>query len=267
MRRKHARRLFVTGGAGFLGRHVVNGPASEPWEVIAPSSKSLDLRDVGSVRTMIRDWKPTAIIHTAYRRGDRTTIVDATHNVTEAAERYGCRFVHVSTDALFRGRAAAYTESDEPTPMHDYGRDKADAEAIVADIDPGAAIVRTSLLFGRNELSVHEMAIRDAITGQSRMSFFTDDVRCPALVDDLAAALVQLAERTQIRGILHLGGPDALSRATLATMTARRQGWDESKLRFSTIAEAGLSRPAHVVLDSSLAGSYGLAVRGPTSWS
>ena len=56
---------------------------------------------------MIRDWKPTAIIHTAYRRDDRASIVDATPQRRRGGERPHARLVHVSTDALFAGRPAA----------------------------------------------------------------------------------------------------------------------------------------------------------------
>ena len=258
-----ARSLFVTGGSGFLGRHIVNGPAGETWELIAPSSTAVDLRDADSVRTFVRDAEPTAIIHTAYRRDDPASIVDATRNIAEAAERYRARLVHVSTDALFRGRPASYREVDEPTPIHDYGRDKAEAERLVATIAPGAVIVRTSLLFGSHELSVHELVVRDAISGRTPMSFFTDEIRSAVLVDDVATALVELAGRDDLAGRLHLGGPEPLSRAELAVRTARRHGWDESKLKFSTIEQSGLVRPSRVVLDSSLAASHGLTVGSP----
>jgi dTDP-4-dehydrorhamnose reductase len=256
----------VTGGSGYLGRHIVNGPPTQGWEVVAPSSLAVDLRFAESVRTAVRDWHPSAIVHTAYRRGDRSSIVDASRNVAEAAHRYGVRLVHVSTDALFRGRQAPYTEADEPTPVHDYGRDKADAEQVVATACPDAVIVRTSLLFGRQLASDHELAVRDAVTGRSTTAFFTDEIRSPVLVDDLAGALVDLAERPEISGVLHLGGPEPFSRSQLAIMTARRHGWDPSKLRFSTIAQSGLVRPGRVILDSGRARSYGIAVRGPGDW-
>jgi dTDP-4-dehydrorhamnose reductase len=259
----HPRRLFVTGGSGFLGRHVVNGPSAEEWEVVAPSSAALDLRHAESVLATIRDWRPTAIVHTAYRKDDRASIVDATRNVAEAAERHHVRLVHVSTDALFAGRSDPYTEADRPTPVHEYGRHKADAERVVETTCPTAVIVRTSLLYGRHELSGHEHAVRDVISGRSTTRFFTDEIRSPVLVDDLAASLTELAARRDVRGLLHLGGPDALSRAELAIMTARRHGWEPRKLRFSTIADAGVARPGRVVLDSSLGRSLGIAVRGP----
>ncbi len=255
--------MFVTGGSGFLGRHIVNGPASQAWEVIAPGSGSADLRHRDTILSMVHDWKPTVIIHTAYRKGDRAAIVDASANVAEAARSVDARLVHVSSDAVFAGRSAPYTELDPPDPVSDYGRDKADAETAVASIDPGGVIVRTSLIYGSDDLSVHERAVHDAITGRTSTTFFTDEIRSPLLVGDLAAALVDLATMPDVSGPLHLGGPDALSRAELAVMTARRHGWNESRLRFSTIAEAGLTRPSRVVLDSSLAAGLGLGARGP----
>ncbi len=253
----------MTGGSGYLGRHVLNGPASERWEVIAPSSAALDLRHAVSVHETIRAWKPTAIIHTAYRRDDRASIVDATRHVAEAAARFRVRLIHISTDALFRGQLARYTEADPPRPIHDYGLDKADAEAEVAAAGGDHVIVRTSLLFGRHELSSHQTAVRDVVSGRSDMPFFTDEIRSPVLVEDLAAALVELAGRTDIHGLLHLGGPQPFSRSELAVVTARQHGWDTSKLRFSTIAESGSIRPSRVVLDSGLALRHGIAVGGP----
>jgi dTDP-4-dehydrorhamnose reductase len=260
------RMLFVTGGAGFLGRHTVNGPLAASWEIVAPSSTSLDLRHRSSVLSVIGDWRPTAIVHTAYRRGDRASIVDATRHVAEAAAASGARLVHVSTDAVFAGRQRPYDERDAPSPRDDYGRDKADAERLVGELCPGAAIVRTSLLVGRSELSNHERTVGDAIEGRSPIVFFRDEVRTPALVDDVAAGLTELAGRPDISGVIHLSGPDALSRAELAVLIAHRHGWDATRLRLGEMGDARRHRPARVVLDSSYARSLGIGIRGPLDW-
>lgn len=229
-------------------------------------SVALDLRNESAVMEMIRDWKPAAIVHTAYRRGDRTSTVDATAHVARAAAAVGARLVHMSTDAIFKGQLAPYTELDPPNPVHDYGRQKAEAEAIVTATTPSAVIVRTSLILGVSELSGHEMLVRDVVSGRSRTAFFRDEIRSPVLVDDLARAVVELADRRDVTGVLNLGGPEPLSRAMLAVMTARRHGWDESKLTFANISDSGMRRPTKVVLDSSLAARHGITVRGPDTW-
>ena len=136
----------------------------------------------------------------------------------------------------------------------------------MASTCPGAVIVRTSLLVGGRTLSSHEIAVHEAIEARSPMTFFTDEIRCPVLVGDLAASLVELAERPDITGVLHLAGPEAMSRADLAIRIARRYGWNAWKLQFGTLAESGLQRPSRVVLDSSAARAHGLTVRGPASW-
>ena len=265
-RRKPIRLLFVTGGSGYLGRHIVTSRTTERWEIIAPDSRGLDLRNAASVRSTIRDWNPTAIIHTAYRLNDRSSIVDATQHVAEAAEACRARLVHLSTDVVFRGSMSSYTERDTPNPITEYGRHKADAEHVVASTCPGAVIVRTSLLVGGRILSPHEVAVHEAIEARSPMTFFTDEIRCPVLVGDLAASLVELAGRPDITGVLHLAGPEAMSRADLAIRIARRHGWNAWKLQFGTLADSGLLRPGRVVLDSSAGRGHGLAVRGPASW-
>lgn len=257
----------MTGGSGFLGRRVLarlgGGSTEAHVEVVAPTSAELDLRDGDAVAAAIAAAAPTAIVHTAYRQQERAAIVDATRHVAEAARQAGSRLVHVSSDALFAGRPEPYTEADAPTPVHDYGRWKAEAERIVFATCPDAVVVRTSLLFAHDEWSPQEQLVLDAIEGRADVAFFTDEVRSPVMADDLAAALIRLTEPGAPTGVLHLAGPVAVNRADLAVALARRHGWDESRLRFATIADAGLSRPARVVIDSSLAASYGLAVGGP----
>jgi dTDP-4-dehydrorhamnose reductase len=94
------------------------------------------------------------------------------------------------TDVVFDGRAGRpYTEDDPVSPRSDYGRAKAEAERLVAEADPGAVMVRTSLIYGGpgRPPSKHEHTATDP-----EATFFTDELRCPVQVDDLAAALPEL---------------------------------------------------------------------------
>jgi dTDP-4-dehydrorhamnose reductase len=222
----------------------------------------LDLRHRERTIEFVRGWKPQAIAHLAYRK-DRQSIVDASRHVAEAAAACGARLVHVSTDVVFGGRPLPYTERDEPFPIIEYGRDKLDAERAVFAAAPGAVAVRTSLLYGTEHLSPAQVDAQAVAQGRSDMTFFTDELRCPAHAADVAAAIVSLAARTDVSGPLHVAGPRPMSRAEFAEVNAAWLGLPPAAIRTSTIAESGQVRPGHLVLDCTQAASLGLRCRDP----
>jgi GDP-L-fucose synthase len=64
------RRVCVTGGAGFLGRFVVDKLRARGAEQVhVPRSKDYDLRRLGAVRQMLADVRPDLVIHLAARVG------------------------------------------------------------------------------------------------------------------------------------------------------------------------------------------------------
>ena len=67
--------MLVTGGSGFLGRHLTGTDASRDWEIVAPRSDFLDVTIREQVMEEVREWKPSAVVHLAYRKDDRRAIV------------------------------------------------------------------------------------------------------------------------------------------------------------------------------------------------
>jgi dTDP-4-dehydrorhamnose reductase len=217
----------VTGGSGYLGRALTHIAAAAGWAVTAtshsiPGPARLDVRDRARVRAVLDTVRPAAVVHTAYvQQGPGAWDVTATASgvVAEEAAAVGARLVHLSTDVVFDGRAGRpYREVDPVSPLSDYGRAKAEAERLVAAADPGAVMVRTSLIYGGpgRAPSKHERAAVDPDA-----AFYTDELRCPAQVDDLAHALLELCD-TDVAGPLHVAGPDAVSRAEFAALVAGR---------------------------------------------
>jgi dTDP-4-dehydrorhamnose reductase len=216
----------------------------------------LDVRDAAAVDQLFERVRPAAVVHTAYlQRGPEawSTNVAGSANVAAAAARARARLIHVSTDLVFDGTGRRpYREDDPAEPLTDYGRSKLEAEREVLAAHPDALVVRTSLMFGGAEPGPQERLVADAADAESGIEFFEDEWRSPVLVDDLAAALVELAHRAE-RGLLHLGGPEAVSRFELARTIAAAHGLPADRLRRGRLAGSSLERPAYCVLDSSRA--------------
>ncbi|HTR04749.1 MAG TPA: GDP-L-fucose synthase [Thermoanaerobaculia bacterium] len=60
------RRVLVTGGGGFFGRHLVGRLEKEkPAAILAPRSREHDLRDAGVVARLLAEARPDVVLHAA----------------------------------------------------------------------------------------------------------------------------------------------------------------------------------------------------------
>ena len=244
--------LLITGGSGYLGGELSRrspGAAATYLTAELPGGVRLDVRDADAVSRLVGELRPAAIIHTAYREsGDEAEAVNVSgsRNVAGAAAEVGARLVHVSTDLVFDGALGRpYTEDDAASPIMEYGRQKLEAERAVAEAKPDALIVRTSLIYGGAEPSRHERAVLDNPGG---MKFFSDELRSPVQVGDLATALLELAEG-DASGLLHVAGADGVSRYEFARLVAD----DPDALESGLAARHPTPRPLDCRLDSSRA--------------
>ncbi|MEU7908933.1 sugar nucleotide-binding protein [Actinoplanes sp. NPDC049118] len=247
------KRILITGATGHLGSRIAVRAATG-WSAVGTCFSSpdrqgnewLDVRDPAAVRDLIERVRPDAVIHTATGRDDWRVMADGAAHVAVATAAMNVRLIHVSSDAIFSGDAVDYDESALPDPVYRYGAAKAAAETAVLAVCPDAAVVRTSLILGGTR-GQHETLTRDLLAGRRRGALFTDMIRKPVHVDDLADALLELAAG-DYRGVLNVTGPDAIDRYELGVLTARREGLDPSRLPAGTIAGSGLRLPTDVRL-------------------
>jgi dTDP-4-dehydrorhamnose reductase len=217
--------VFVTGLGGYLGRAIASlepeaaGIRGRNKSALTAGVTTADVRDADAVAAALDATQPDAVIHTAYIQDGpdaRSTNVDGSAVVATAAAERGLRLVHLSTDVVFSGKLGRpLREDDPPDPITDYGQTKADAEAAVTQAHANAVIVRTSLIYGGATPSRQEQLALDPAT-----KFYEDEIRCPIRAPDLAAACLELAHRPEIRGPLHVAGPDAISRLEFARLFA-----------------------------------------------
>jgi dTDP-4-dehydrorhamnose reductase len=247
---KVAKTLLVTGGTGYLGSAVCALAGRLGWDVVGTSYRRpglrLDVGDAEAVSALVGQLAPRLVIHTAYVPGGAELwriVADGSRYVAAAARRAGARLLHVSTDVVFDGRLGRpYREPDPPSPLTEYGKAKTAAEHAVLDEHPGAVVARTSVIYGGPG---GPSGAQERLAGDASSTFYSDELRNPVQVGDLAAALLEIGE-LEVTGPLHEAGADGISRAELAALLARRE------VR-STPAPPG--RPLDCRLDSSYAGS------------
>lgn len=225
MGNRSPRRLLITGGSSYLGRHLV--PAARREHDVAytwfsrdplglPGNRQLDLRAPTAPATLAAAGPPDTIVHLAgsNRSPDMTAVIEkgAAH-VVEVARRCNARLIHLSTDTVFDGSASPYAEDASPRPVHAYGRAKAAAEAIVATW-PNHVIIRTSLIYSNTLIDPFTAWAAAELAAGRPVTLFTNQVRRPIEAHALARSILALC-RHDFTGIINVVGPRDLSRAEL----------------------------------------------------
>jgi dTDP-4-dehydrorhamnose reductase len=267
-------RYLVTGASGYLGGYLVRHlrgtgaplvawSGSQQGEVLGVPLRPVDLAEPDAIAAAWADAQPDVVLHAAAwaRLGDcyrdpalaRRINTDASAVLADLAERSGARLVLVSTDLVFDGERGNYREEDAPAPLSVYGRTKAAAEeAVLARLR--SAAVRVSLLFGPEATgrrpSFFDKQV-EALRGGQPVRLFADEWRTPVSLLTAARALVEVAG-SDVTGLLHVGGPERMTRLEMGQRLAAFLGISGDNLVASKRARdpAPEPRPRDTSLDS-----------------
>ena len=105
-------------------------------------------------------------------------------------------------------------------------------EADIVERLPSAAVVRTSLVCWDDPPDPRTAWVLDGLLAGEPPTLFTDELRNPVRVDDLAAALWTLVaiDPPDRSGVWHIVGAEALSRYELGVLIARWAGLDPAAI-------------------------------------
>lgn len=181
----------------------------------------MDLGDLSSLRTAVREIAPAIIVNAAaYTMVDRAESeverahrlnVEAVRVLAEETRRLGAWLVHYSTDYVFDGtKSGAYAEGDETNPLNTYGRTKLLGEmAIRATEGCHHLIFRTSWVYssrGRNFIKTILRLARE----RDELKVVSDQIGAPTsaeLIADVSAFVIRHVQSNpadQIGGTYHL---------------------------------------------------------------
>jgi UDP-glucose 4-epimerase len=250
------RRALVTGGAGFLGGHMVARLLADGWEVVivddlssghrdrVPGAARLEVADIATdaVSAIVRDARPDVVFHLAAQASvprsvadparDRAVNVDGTARILDGARAAGAgRCVFVSSGGAIYGETRrAASERSRVDPKSPYGRHKLEAEGIVARSGVSYAIARPSNIYGTGQSVGLEGAVVAAFVARAL-------AREPLAIDgdgrqtrdfihasDVVEALVRLAAPSAPSGIWNVSAGRRTSIAELATIVEREAG-------------------------------------------
>jgi dTDP-4-dehydrorhamnose reductase len=266
-------RILITGASGNLGAYLLRELAGTGDQVTAWSGvrtgarfgiplQPVALTDRDVVVCAFRASQPEIVLHAAalssmaecHRAPQRAEAINTggTALLAELAAEAGTRLLFVSTDLVFDGEKGDYREDDAPAPLSVYGRTKRAAEQ-AALAAPRAVVARVSLLVGptvAGRPAFFDDQLRRLREGE-KLLCFADEWRTPLSLQSAARALPALA-RSDFEGLLHLGGPERLSRLEMAQRLAAYLGADASTLVAASRAGApGEPRPRDTSLNSS----------------
>ncbi len=159
-------RAAILGADGQLGRAL-----AERFGAATPLRRAdLDISDPAAVQAFAWDGFDTVLNAAAYTRVDEAETpagrrlawranAEGPRNLARAALEHELTLVHVSTDYVFDGTAAAHRETEEMSPLGVYGQSKAAGDLAVA-LAPRHYVLRVSWLVGDGANFVRSMSQR-----------------------------------------------------------------------------------------------------------
>jgi len=237
-------RVLVTGGAGFIGSHLVDRLVADGRRVLVidnlatgradrlPPGVTLEAVDLvaADLERLLKAWRPDAVYHLAAQTsvpasmadplGDLEANVIATYRLVAAAHNAGVRrIVFTSSGGAIYGQARAPAREDGTTaPRSYYGVHKLAAEGHVALAGMEYAIARPSNIYGPRQGTGLEGAVIPAFLEQARK----------------LAALTIEGDGRQTRDFLHVADAvDAIVR--LAAVELPSGTWNVAAARTTSI--------------------------------
>lgn len=202
-----SREIVILGANGMLGHALTEVfPGAHLFR-----HKDLDITDDKSVKRMIREERPYAVINAAAYTDvdgceDQEDFAIAVNGqgpgiLASACAESGAILIHYSTDYIFDGSRENYREDDAPKPLGAYGRSKLIGEQEIRKNTQNYRVIRTSWLFGPHGKNFVD-TILSLSQQMSQVKVVNDQIGKPTYTVDLARKTLEIFSREP--GIYHI---------------------------------------------------------------
>jgi len=229
--------VTVFGGSGFVGRYVSKALAERGWRVRVASRRpelafaqqvSGKVGQISAVQANLRN--PDSV---ARAMRDADAVVNLVGLLAQAGPQ-SFSAIHVEGTRAIVGAAVAagirrYVQMSaigaDPRSPADYGRTKAEAEAIVRDALPEAVIVRPSIIFGPEDKFFNRFAALARVMPALPLIGGGHGLLQPVFVGDVADAIALGVNGEAKPGTTYeLGGPEVSSFKEIMSFILRTTG-------------------------------------------
>jgi UDP-glucose 4-epimerase len=239
-------KIFITGGAGFIGAHLTHHLAANGHQVQVYDNLSAgqpvpflvlgDLLEVRALNAAVRSFQPDTIIHLAAlhfipdcERDPSRTLrvnVEGTQNVLAAAAFCETKpnFVFASSAAVYESSSRYHHEDDHPAPCEIYGMTKHFGEQLVKASGLPYSIARLFNVYGPGETNPHLIPalLVQLRAGVNRIHLGnTTTYRSYVYVSDVVEALTRMALHPVPARLCNVPGPGESTASDIVHTLAR----------------------------------------------
>ena len=257
-------KVLVIGSNGQLGsefRKISKKYKNIQWSF--SSSNELDLSDLDSIVTFLKDINPSVIINcAAYTSVDKaefdSKLADLiNYKAVEVISKWtsinNIKLIHISTDYVFDGQSnIPLIENSNTNPINKYGSSKLKGEIACIKNDLNSIIIRTSWLyssFGKNFVKT----MIDLMKKNNSIEVVNDQIGSPTYAYDLAKVIIKILMNYKTEsGLFHYSNKGEVSWFEFARSIRELYDLDckiigVSSKKFNTLAK----RPKYSLLKKS----------------
>jgi len=255
--------VLITGATGLVGYnlqlnpppnsslHTIYSPTEDPLPFALPfPAKPIDITNASAIASLFSSIKPNVVIHTAAQGAldwceanqSTATLINTASSIHLAnlCLKYNAHFIFLSSNAVYDGYHAPYSETDEPHPANHYGQTKLSVEKHLLESSVSHTILRPTLMFGwpspigrDNQVTrvIKNLTDKTIVNGVHN-SWFN-----PLYVPSLIQVIWHVATH-RITGTFNIGGADRLNLLELSQLTAQVFSLDPSLIKPVSVADS-----------------------------